>query len=212
MKLSSAPPILKHGTDDKYPLFYWNSIQAHDFKHISRVISNLSIERAAELKKYSSATRGTLFCRGSILLTIYASKKGGGMPKDDMLTRGGGGVSIPPKSDDVIYEQPLRLHAPQIIYGDGRNFQNHWCLWTSTWWYLRDQHRELKRKDGTVQCDHKSISVAFRRHCFGCKRLVCWPTQVILLPPRMSRGSFIPVLPAVHTFNLLVVPILTSKS
>ena len=106
----------------------------------------------------------------------------------------------------------VRLHAPQIIYGDGHNFQNHGCLWTSTWWYLRDQHRELERKDGTVQCGHKSISVAFRRHCFGCKRLVWWPTQVILLPPRMSRGSFIPVLPAVHTFNLLVVPILTSKS
>ena len=30
------------------------------------------------------------------------------MPKDDMMTRGRGGVSIPPKSDDVIYEQPLR--------------------------------------------------------------------------------------------------------
>ena len=28
----------------------------------------------------------------------------------DMMTRGrgGGGVSVPPKSDDVIYEQPLR--------------------------------------------------------------------------------------------------------
>ena len=33
-----------------------------DFKHISRVISNLNIEKAAELKKYSSATRATLFC------------------------------------------------------------------------------------------------------------------------------------------------------
>ena len=40
--------------------------------HISRVISNLNIEKAAELKKYSSATWGALLCRGSILLTIYA--------------------------------------------------------------------------------------------------------------------------------------------
>ena len=45
------------------------------------------------------------------------------MPKDDMMTRGRGGGSIPPKSDDVIYEQPLigRLipiitqHIPQAI-------------------------------------------------------------------------------------------------
>ena len=44
----------------------------------TRVIPNLNIERAAELRKYSSATRGTLFCRGSILLTIYAYKEGGG--------------------------------------------------------------------------------------------------------------------------------------
>ena len=32
--------ILGH-FDDKIPSFYWNSSQAHDFKHISRVISNL---------------------------------------------------------------------------------------------------------------------------------------------------------------------------
>ena len=152
-----------------------------------------------------------LFCGGSILLTIYAYK-GGGSRKMTWWQGGGGCLNTPQKWWRHLWTAPIRLHAPQIIYGDGRNFQNHWCLWTSTWWYLRDQHRELKRKDGTVQCDHKSISVAFRRHCFGCKRLVCWPTQVILLPPRMSRGSFIPVLPAVHTFNLLVVPILTSKS
>ena len=92
--------------DDKMPSFYWNSSQAHDFKHISRVISNLNIERAAELKKYSSAILGTLFCRGSILLTIHAYKGGGGSRKMTWW-QGGGGVWIPPKSDDVIYEQPL---------------------------------------------------------------------------------------------------------
>ena len=27
------------------------------------------------------------------------------------MTRGRGGVRIPPKNDDVIYEQPLRSHA-----------------------------------------------------------------------------------------------------
>ena len=49
-----------------------------------------------------------LFCRGKILFTIYAYKGGrGGEPKDDRMTRGGEGVWIPPKSDDVIYEQPL---------------------------------------------------------------------------------------------------------
>ena len=31
----------------------------------------------------------------------------GGKPKDDMMTMGRSGVSIPPKSDDIIYEQPL---------------------------------------------------------------------------------------------------------
>ena len=62
---------------DDTPSFYWNSSQAHDFKHMSRAMLNLNIERVAELKKYSSATRGILFCRGSILLTIYAYKGGG---------------------------------------------------------------------------------------------------------------------------------------
>ena len=61
--------------------FYRNSSQAHDFKHISRVISNLNIERAAELKNHSSAIPHTLFCRGSILLTIYAYKGRGGSRK-----------------------------------------------------------------------------------------------------------------------------------
>ena len=35
--------------------------------------------------------------------------KEAGQPKDDMMTRGRGGVWLPPKNDDVIYEQPLRL-------------------------------------------------------------------------------------------------------
>ena len=39
------------------------------------------------------------------------------MTCDDMMTRGRGrGVSIPPKSDDVIYEQPLKaLVARKVI-------------------------------------------------------------------------------------------------
>ena len=40
-------------------------------------------------------------CRGSIPLTIYAHIKGGGQPKDDVMTR----VRAP--KSDVIYEQPL---------------------------------------------------------------------------------------------------------
>ena len=94
------------GADDKIPSFYWNSSQAHDFKHISRFISNLNIERTDELTKYSSATWGTLFCRRSILLTFYAYK-GGEVAERWHDDKGEGGVSIPPKSDDVIYERPL---------------------------------------------------------------------------------------------------------
>ena len=84
-------------TDDKIPSFYWNSSQAHDFKHISRVISNLNIERAAELKNHSSAIPHTLFCRGSILLTIYAYKGRGGSRKMTWWQGGGEGLNIPQK-------------------------------------------------------------------------------------------------------------------
>ena len=31
----------------------------------------------------------------------------GGVAKYDMMTRGRGGVWLPPENDDVIYEQPL---------------------------------------------------------------------------------------------------------
>ena len=32
-----------------------------------------------------------------------------------MMTRGGEGVSIPPKNDDVIYEQPLMDSIPRSV-------------------------------------------------------------------------------------------------
>ena len=62
-----------------------------------------------------------------------------------MMTRGGEGVSIPPKNDDVIYEQPLRS-TPDLslivilkivlcfvlIYYITRNYViNSVSLWTS---------------------------------------------------------------------------------
>ena len=95
------------GVGGKYPLFYWNSIQAHDFKHISRIISNLSIERAAELKKYSSATLGMLFCPVSILLTIYAYKKGGGGSRKMTWWQGEGGSGYSPKVMTAFMNSPL---------------------------------------------------------------------------------------------------------
>ena len=41
----------------------------------------------------------------------YTRDEGGVAKKWQMMTRGrgGGGVTIPPKNDDVIYEQPLTL-------------------------------------------------------------------------------------------------------
>ena len=52
------------------------------------------MERASELKRWSSANQCMLFCRGSILLTCRKMT-------------GWQGFWIPRKSDDVIYEQPL---------------------------------------------------------------------------------------------------------
>ena len=56
-----------------------------------------------------------LFWRGTILLTIYAYK-GGGEPKDDMMTSVREGVWIPPKNDGVIYEQPLTALNNAVAY------------------------------------------------------------------------------------------------
>ena len=38
----------------------------------------------------------------------------GGGPKDDMMTRGREGVWIPPKNDDLIYEQPLIVACDDV--------------------------------------------------------------------------------------------------
>ena len=57
------------------------------------VLSHVDFESKTDLFKsfqYSSATWGTLFCRGSIFLTIYTYK-----------------------SDDIIYEQPLKHIHPE---------------------------------------------------------------------------------------------------
>ena len=44
-------------------------------------------------------------------------KKGvGGSQKVTNDDEGGEGVSIPPKNDDVIYEQPLNQEASKILY------------------------------------------------------------------------------------------------
>ena len=48
----------------------------------------------------------TLFCREISFVARYAHK-GGGSQKVTSDDEGEGGVRIPPKIDDVIYEQPL---------------------------------------------------------------------------------------------------------
>ena len=47
----------------------------------------------------------------------YARDEGGVAKKWRMMTRGRGGVTIPPKIDDVIYEQPLmcKILRPQLV-------------------------------------------------------------------------------------------------
>ena len=46
-------------------------------------------------------------------MTSSHKRGGGGVAKKwRMMTRGGEGVSIPPKNDDVIYEQPLTFWGP----------------------------------------------------------------------------------------------------
>ena len=50
---------------------------------------------------------------------VTRAKGGGGEPKDDMMTRGrggaGGGLDTP-KSDDIIYEQPLTGSKPEMLF------------------------------------------------------------------------------------------------
>ena len=45
-----------------------------------------------------------------------------------MMTRGAGGVSIPLKSDDVIYEQPLKHFEVNLTLTYSRNYisRNYW--------------------------------------------------------------------------------------
>ena len=57
-----------------------------------------------------TATRGTLFCRGSILLTIYAYKRGGVVERwhDD---KGEGGSQYPLKVMTSFMNSPLKVTA-----------------------------------------------------------------------------------------------------
>ena len=54
-----------------------------------------------------SGTQHTLFCRESRFVASYTRDEGGGSQKVTNDDEGEGGVKIPPKNDDVIYEQPL---------------------------------------------------------------------------------------------------------
>ena len=54
-----------------------------------------------------SGTQHTVFCRKISFVASSARDEGGVAKKWRMMTRGRGGVTIPPKIDDVIYEQPL---------------------------------------------------------------------------------------------------------
>ena len=61
-----------------------------------------------------SGTQHTLFCRESRFVASYTRDEGGGSQKVTNDDEGEGGVTIPPKIDDVIYEQPLIL-ASEIL-------------------------------------------------------------------------------------------------
>ena len=48
------------------------------------------------------------------------------MTCDDMMTRGRGrGVSIPPKSDDVIYEQPLKALVARKVIRERMDYESY---------------------------------------------------------------------------------------
>ena len=48
------------------------------------------------------------------------------MTCDDMMTRGRGrGVSIPPKSDDVIYEQPLKVLVARKVIRERMDYESY---------------------------------------------------------------------------------------
>ena len=48
-----------------------------------------------------------MFCRKDSIVASYTHKGGGSQKVTNDDEREGGGVTIPPKIDDVIYEQPL---------------------------------------------------------------------------------------------------------
>ena len=58
-----------------------------------------------------SGTQHTLFCREISFVASYTRDEGGGSQKVTNDDEGEGGVTIPPKNDDVIYEQSLRFAA-----------------------------------------------------------------------------------------------------
>ena len=68
--------------------------------------------KTPELKQYSSATQCGLFCRQTIPLTIYAYRKGGGKPRDYMMTKGGSGY--PPKMMTSFMNSPLPAANQQL--------------------------------------------------------------------------------------------------
>ena len=56
---------------------------------------------------YGQESNIRCFVAKSVLSRVYARNEGGGSQKVTNDDEGEGGVTIPPKNDDVIYEQPL---------------------------------------------------------------------------------------------------------
>ena len=71
------------------------------------------MKRASELKRWSSATQCMLFCRGSILLTIYAYKGAGGAKRwlDDKGDEGGLESGYLPKVMTSFINCPLHKNV-----------------------------------------------------------------------------------------------------
>ena len=63
-----------------------------------------------------SGTQHTLFCRESRFVASYTRDEGGGSQKVTNDDEGDGGVTIPSKIDDVIYEQPLTAKSIRNIF------------------------------------------------------------------------------------------------
>ena len=65
-----------------------------------------------------SETQHTLFCREISFVASYTRDEGGGSQKVTNDDEGEGGVTIPPKIDDVIYEQPLTRFTCYLVEED----------------------------------------------------------------------------------------------